>query len=174
MESDPQAEFVRLLLKNERRIYAFIRSLLPNRDDAEDVLQETSIVLWKKFDQFEPGSDFAAWAFETARFEIKSHRRKDRRNLTGFSDRLLDTLADEAAASVRDISETEVALEHCLEALPKEDRELLLERYQPGASVANIAEGIGSPVQTIYSRLKRVRRGMMECVEREMTRRDRP
>ena len=125
-------------------------------------------------DQFEPGSDFAAWAFETARFEIKSHRRKDRRNLTGFSDRLLDSLADEAAASVRDISDTEVALEHCLKSLSEDDRKLLLERYQPRASVANIAESIGSPVQTIYSRLKRVRRGMMECVEREMTRRDRP
>ena len=47
MDSDPQIEFVRLLLRHERRIYAFIRSLLPNRDDAEDVLQETSIVLWK-------------------------------------------------------------------------------------------------------------------------------
>ncbi len=50
--SPASKDFIRLLLANERRIYAFILSMLPDLTDAEDVLQETSLVLWEKLDQY--------------------------------------------------------------------------------------------------------------------------
>ena len=66
-------EFIRLFLQNERRIYAFIVSLLPDLTDAEDVLQETSVVLWEKFDQFQPGTNFVSWACKIAHFKVLKH-----------------------------------------------------------------------------------------------------
>ena len=54
---DPTAveEFMRLFGAHRRRLYQFILSLVPNVQDAEDVLQETNIILWRKFGGYQPG-----------------------------------------------------------------------------------------------------------------------
>lgn len=54
------AEFVRLLTGNQRKLYAFILSLLRRPADADDVLQETNMVMWRKCAEFEPGTNFDA------------------------------------------------------------------------------------------------------------------
>jgi RNA polymerase sigma-70 factor (ECF subfamily) len=53
-------EFVQLFAQSSRRIYAYIRTLVPNQADAEDVFQETSKVLWEKFADYEIGTDFCS------------------------------------------------------------------------------------------------------------------
>src|SRR5262245_41559176 len=63
-------QFLRLFLKNERRLYAYVLTLLPNRTDAEDVLQEATLVLWDKFDDEHPPDDFAAWGCRIAYFKV--------------------------------------------------------------------------------------------------------
>ncbi len=69
-------EFVRLLMANERRLLAYILTLLPHVADAQDVLQETSIVLWRKFGEYRPGSDFTAWAYRVAHNMVRNYRAK--------------------------------------------------------------------------------------------------
>src|SRR5262245_5742011 len=75
---DPQAgepgsakgrAFLRLFLQNERRLYAYILTLLPHRADADDVLQEASLVMWDKFDDANPPADFTAWGCRIAYFK---------------------------------------------------------------------------------------------------------
>ena len=70
------AEFVSLLTGHQRKLYSFILSLLRNPSDADDVLQETNLVLWQKCNEFEPGTNFGAWAFRVAQFQVMAHRKK--------------------------------------------------------------------------------------------------
>ena len=89
-------EFMRLFLSCEPRLYAFIRSLLFSRADADDVLQETALVLWEKFDQFERGTHFDRWAYRVAHLQVMYYRQKKARDRLQFSDGLIERLATEA------------------------------------------------------------------------------
>src|SRR6059058_6691756 len=71
--------FLRLFLQNERRLYAYILTLLPRRADADDVLQETSLVMWDKFDAAAPPADFLAWARRVAYHKVLDFYKKARR-----------------------------------------------------------------------------------------------
>lgn len=73
---DRHAEFLRLYSRHHYRIPAYIYTLVPHRADAEDLLQETSIILWEKFEQFDPGSDFLAWACQVAFWKFGNHRKR--------------------------------------------------------------------------------------------------
>jgi RNA polymerase sigma-70 factor (ECF subfamily) len=54
-------EFIRLLTANQSRIYAYIVSLVPNFNDADDIMQETTTMMWERKEDFESGTDFVAW-----------------------------------------------------------------------------------------------------------------
>ena len=165
---DRTPEFVSLLMQHERRIYGFIRSLVPNQADAEDVLQNTSKVLWQKFDHYESGTDFAAWALATARFEVRQYLRARRNDRLCFSGEMLDLLADDASQLREQLTGVSAALAGCLEKLPARQRDLLTRRYEPNASVEGLARELHRPIQTVYSQLKRIRRTLLECVQRKL------
>src|SRR6187455_1412292 len=90
-------EFARLFSRHARRIYAFIMTLVFNHHDAEEVFQNTNVVLWNKFADFQPGSNFFAWASRIAYYEVLSLMKQQRRSRT-FSDETLELLANEAVA----------------------------------------------------------------------------
>src|SRR5947199_7816436 len=77
--------FLRLFLQNERRLYAYIVTLLPNRTDADDVLQEASLVMWDKFDDQHPPDDFAAWGCRIAYYKVLDFCKKRHRSRVLFS-----------------------------------------------------------------------------------------
>src|SRR5215468_872351 len=88
--------FLRLFLQNERRLYAYILTLLPNRADADDVLQEASLVMWDKFDDGHPPDDFAAWGCRIAYFKVLEARKKLQRGRVLFSQETLRRIAETA------------------------------------------------------------------------------
>ena len=159
------AEFVVLLLKHERQVYAYIFSLLGNHDDAEEVLQETSIVLWDKFDEFTSGTDFAAWAVSTAHYQVLRFRKQKQRGPLQFSDEFIERIAASSTEEQTPTGGIHQALEHCLSQLGDEERSLLAARYATNARVSEIATDLGSRTQTIYTRLKRIRRRLLLCIE---------
>src|SRR3954447_23725953 len=86
---DKNRLFLRLFLQNERRLYAYILTLLPNRADADDVLQEASLVMWDKFDAEQPPIDFAAWGCRIAYFKVLDFCKKRSRSRVLFSQAML-------------------------------------------------------------------------------------
>ena len=94
-------EFIRLFLPVERRVYAYIRSMVFNRADAEDLLQEVAATLWRSFDQFEPGTHFDRWALTAALNQVRYFRQKHRRNVLAFSEPLFETIAQDGRGSQR-------------------------------------------------------------------------
>ena len=164
-QAKQHAEFVRLFLSNEIRIYGYLRSLVPHRPDAENLLQETAIVLWEKFADFEAGTDFARWAIAIARYQVLHFRRQQRQDVLIFSDSFVDLVDHRATASADALNGIQAAFDACLAKLSETDRELFTRRYAPNAHVSHIATELGRPLSTVYYALDRIHRALAECIE---------
>lgn len=165
MNSGDQKSFVNLLVEHQPRIYAFIRSVIADRSAADDVYQNTCAVLWEKFGQWEQGTSFIHWALEVARYETLSFRRDQARDRLTLDPEVVELIEAEAATECESLSELRSALEHCLDQLSAASRHMLMQRYEPGASVIQLAEQEGCPVATLYTRLKRVRVKLYRCIQ---------
>jgi RNA polymerase sigma-70 factor, ECF subfamily len=163
--------FLGLFLKAQRRIFAYIFTLLPNRTDAEDVLQEVSKLMWEKFDEAHPPGDFVAWGCRIAFYKVMEHRRNQRRDRVIFSDAMLERVAETVSehADALQLDERHDALACCLGKLSRGDRQLLDERFKDGATVRSVAERLGRSADAVYKALARVRRALHDCVERTIT-----
>lgn len=162
--------FLRLFLQNERRIYAYILTLLPSRADAEDVLQEASLVMWDKFDEDNPPENFAAWGCRFAYFKILDFYKKSRRSRVRFGNAMLERLAETAvehAASLQ-LDERREALQGCIEKLTERDRDLLSRRFAEGATTQSTAAQVGRSVDAVYKALARIRQALFDCVTRTL------
>jgi RNA polymerase sigma-70 factor, ECF subfamily len=167
--NDDVARFVRLLLANERRIFLYILALLPNVADAEDVLQETSIVLWQKFAQYQPGTNFAAWACRVAYNTVRTYRAKRHRCRVRFDNQLFATVAADVEAMQEELDLSQTAVGECVEQLPPNDRDLLQRRYQPGATIKSLAAAVGRPVEGMYKAMRRIHDNLYDCIQRKLT-----
>lgn len=154
----------RLLLENRHRIYAYLFTLIRNRADAEDLLQDTCVTLWEKFDDFDPDTDFIAWSFRVALWKVKNFQRKQGRAKVTFNDELLDIIANRYESETPRLGRRREVLQDCLEKLNHADREFILARYEPGASAQTAAEHSGRNIQAAYKALARIRKRLHQCV----------
>ncbi len=168
-ESDQRTEqFLSLYNLEQQRIYALIRSLLFNRVEAEDVFQETCLGLWKNFSDFEPGTNFAAWAAQIARNRVLAHCKKRAADHCQFGDGALALICEEAIAHADVLDARRIALETCLNKLPQRDRDLLRRRYEPAVTTVKLAAELARPLNTLYKSLQKIRRQLLECIDRAL------
>ncbi|MDP6558212.1 MAG: sigma-70 family RNA polymerase sigma factor [Pirellulaceae bacterium] len=164
---DRYEAFVRLLLQHEPRVRAFLRGLLPSWQDVEEVMQEASLVAWRKFGDFGDGSSFGGWLLTIARFEALKHRRRAARSPLVFTDDLWNLLADEASEeNVQQIRHQH--LEECLEKLAPGKREVLLKVHSPGVVMREVALESGKGEQAFYKAIQRLRAALLDCVSKAM------
>jgi RNA polymerase sigma-70 factor (ECF subfamily) len=167
--SAPSAdEFVRLYTAASRRIYTYILTLLPDRTDAEDVFQEVSTVLWEKFREFTPGTQFGAWACKIAYFKAIKFRSLKAVRSRMFSEHTLENISAELEAMDDSLDVEYRLLAECFARLPAEERTLIEQRYRNNGSPRVIAETTGLPVRRIYKSLDRIRKALLSCVTRKM------
>lgn len=162
---DRTSQFVALFATHDRGIYKYILTLLADPNDTQEVFQETSVTLWRKFGEYRPGSNFFAWACRVAYFEVLRFRQTHRRDRLRFGDDLLDTLAIERSADEGLLQPRRSALPDCMKKLPAGDRELIELRYAGEETVLEIARRTGRQPNTLYKALERIRRTLMECIE---------
>ena len=164
-------EFERLFTQCEPDLQAFIFTLLPHWADSEEVLQRTRIVLWQKFDQFQSGTNFKAWALQVARFEVNNFRRTQRSESLSFDDDLIDSLAEVRSSIIEELERQRTVLDECLRKLRASDRQIIRQCYGPKATTTKeAAERLRRPVNTLYKALNRIRRALMECVQQALQR----
>ncbi|QDT30129.1 ECF RNA polymerase sigma factor SigR [Gimesia panareensis] len=164
--SEESREFISLFTRHQRRIYLYILSMIPHPLEAEEILQNTNLVIWKKSQQFEVGTNFFAWACQIAHYEILKYRKKRGRDKHQFSDEFVSQVA-EAVKENQDLFELRRnALTFCLAKLRKKDRELIQRRYQGNNQGKDLADDLGRPVNSVYQSLGRVRRTLFECINR--------
>ena len=158
--------FVQLMTEHQGRLYAYVLSLVGDPDQANDVLQETNLVLWRTAGEFQMGSNFRAWAFRIAHFQVMAHRQRQLRDRLVFDDEMLVVLDPAAKAVDETYEERQERLTACLEKLPESQRELLRQRYADGLSLQAIAESVRRTANAVAQTLFRVRRTLIDCVTR--------
>lgn len=163
---DDGAEFVRSLTACQRKLFAFILSLVRNPSDANDVLQESNVIAWQKRDEYEMGTNFEAWVFTIARFQVMAFRKKQQRSRLYFNDELVELLATDAAAALLDDHDSRIgALSTCLNKLKDEQRKLIARRYGPDGCVNDIAMEQGRSPKAVSEALRRIRHNLKICIE---------
>jgi RNA polymerase sigma-70 factor (ECF subfamily) len=167
--SDEKYErFLKLYQANQDRIFRFIVTLLPHYSAAEDMMQDTMLVMWRKFDQFEEGTNFAAWGTQIARFNITKYYRSS--NVVGirFDDTALNQILEQKAGFEPVENRYLEALEGCVRQLQGASRDLLSLRYNDNMRITDIAVKIGKPLNAIYKHFSRIHHSLYECIERKL------
>ncbi|AQT68479.1 Sigma-K factor [Anaerohalosphaera lusitana] len=156
--------FFKLFMANQKRIYSYILMLVPNCNDADEIMQEASAVMWQKFDEFEQGTNFGAWAVSIARFEVLNYTRKRKNSHVLFTGDMLDLFAGRAETVSGESDERMKAVQKCLEKLSKKDRRLLQMHYEGGLTIKGIAQSLDRSVQGMYKVMNRIHNSLIKCV----------
>lgn len=167
-DTDLHRQFVALLTGAHGKLLGYLMSLLGKWHDAEDVLQRASVLMWQKFDTFEPGSDFVAWASTIAFYEARNFQRLASRSPYQFDEALLATLSAERLDDLPEQDRRMEALDVCLKKLGTTERELVQAVYQDKQSIKDLASRIDRAPQTLYNKLNVIRRVLAECVQRRL------
>ena len=169
MSQASHESFVVLFSKYESNVRAFVTSLLPNWEGVDEVMQETSLVMWKKFDQFDPdrpGSNFIDWAFMIARYEVLKYRRRRATDRLVFSEDVYELLASEAEEIVAESQpDRKKALQGCLQKLKLPQQKLIQTAYADGVSIKQAAKEVGRTPTGLYKALARIRCKLHRCIE---------
>ena len=168
-ETESRKRLMALMTRHQRQIFSYIYTLVPRRHDAEDLLQETSVVICEKFDEFRPGSDFVAWACQIAWWRVRYSRQKFARSKVLFNQDILDAVAQTASELAPEFDERHEALALCLSKLHARDRELVLTRYEPGHGVPEAARRSGRSMDAAYKALNRIRKSLFDCVTHQLS-----
>lgn len=158
-------EFLQSMLECQPRLYAYIVKLVVNADDAQDVLQETNLVLIRRQDEFLKIGNFAGWAAQIAYNQVLAHWTRKRRNRLHFDDELLKQLADEGASRICGEGLDLRLLGNCLDELTVQDRELIEKRYVTNLTAGQIASQVGRSARAISQALYRIRCALMRCID---------
>lgn len=159
---------VRLVTEYQRRLFAYIYTLVPNRADAEDLLQETCVVIHRKFDDFELGTNFFSWACQIAFWKVCDFRKKKARSKVVFAQAMFDVVAQDLSITEFEADQKFDSLVQCLGQLAQRDKDFILSRYESDGGVAKAAKQSGRSLPATYKALARIRRTLGDCVEQKM------
>lgn len=166
-------EFLELCTPHQRRLYTYIVLMVGDTTAAHDILQDTNLVLWQKFDQFQPGTNFFAFAKEIARYRVLRYRQVHARDAVLLEPETLELLNEIAVSDDpdRDVDQDEayrLALANCLDKLNSSDAELIRRRYEPDFSVRVAAQRLGRSENALSQSLARIRRALRTCIQRTL------
>ena len=166
MEAARAELLVRLLAKHQDELFRYIFALLPHEEDARDVLQETSVALYRKFAEYDPAKPFLAWAYRFAYLEVLKQRERNQRRTRHLSPELIECLARERELHEPVLQARLQALEKCLEELAPADRELIRQRYHGKRSAEELVQQFETSRRTLFRQLDRIRRLLHDCITR--------
>jgi RNA polymerase sigma-70 factor (ECF subfamily) len=162
-------EFLKLFVRHQQEIYAYILTLVPHVHDADDLFQDGMVVMWQKFDQFRPGTNFAAWGVQIMRYQVLDYRRNLARNKQVLMEDLLfealmdhmPTIQDETAARIE-------ALRKCLALLGDRAKRIIKMRYERNISVEKIASYLKLSRRHVYHVLGQITSVLLRCMRRTL------
>jgi RNA polymerase sigma-70 factor, ECF subfamily len=176
MSTNPERSqrFTELLQQCQLQLLRYIFALVRNGADAQDVFQQTCMVLWDRFDDFDPDRSFLAWACGVARFKARKFLLQHQRYRAHFSEDFAQRMAEvQLNAAPKEIEARQAALPDCIDKLPPAQRELLMLCYDEQQRVADVAAKVGRPARGVHNSLRAIREKLMECIDRAVREGDR-
>ena len=160
-----QSRLTELIMEHRTALYGFILTLVADVHAAEDIFQQTWVVISEKWDTYNPEYPFRSWAFGIAKNKARQHWRKSSRNRTVLTDpEIIDRIAASPAWDEDPLEEKE-ALRQCLEKLSGKIRKMFRLRYFEGSALPAIAEKLGWNVRSVSVAMTRARSTLMECID---------
>ncbi|WP_425398950.1 sigma-70 family RNA polymerase sigma factor [Aeoliella sp.] len=161
--------FTELSGRYQLQVLGYIYATLHNLDDAEDVYQQTSIIMWDKFDEYEVGSDFLKWACTVARYEVLNFLRTAKNRPRYFSDEYIQQVAElPSGHDSGRLESRQQALNGCLRRLRNRDQQLIERCYGGATKIHEVARQLGRTPESVYTSLRRIRRTLHECINRAL------
>jgi RNA polymerase sigma-70 factor (ECF subfamily) len=162
-------EFLKLFVRHQQEIYAYILTLVPNVHDADDIFQEGMAVMWQKVEQFEPGTNFAAWGVQIMRYEILDYRRRMSRSKLVFTDSSLFELMTDHLKTVQDELPARLeALQKCQRLLDDRSKRIVKMRYERNVPVQKIASYLKLSRRHVYHILGQINSALLRCMRRTL------
>ncbi len=165
---DPTADYVRLWTRHQAEVERYVYMMVPRAADAAEVLQDVSVLLWQKWEKYDPERPFVPWAIRFAYLEVLKWRQKQAREKLVFSDGLLEQLsaAHDRAAPLMEARRK--ALETCLLKLTDQQRKFVDLRYGRHGAIKQEAERTGTSMHKLYYALEKIRAQLLDCVRKTM------
>ncbi len=161
--------YLRLLTQHDRWLAAYVYSLVPRAADADDILQEVKVTMWKHFAKFEPGSNFRAWSRKIATNQILNYRRAVQRDPGAeLEESFVEAVAAEIDRRAEGLDRRAEALRDCLHQLPEAHRKVIVWRYYEDCGIEEIATKSRRSVEAVYQLLSRIRGVLNDCVSRQL------
>jgi RNA polymerase sigma-70 factor (ECF subfamily) len=165
---DDQERFARCWTAAQPVVAHFVFAAIPDFQQAEDVLQDIAVVLFRKFHQYQPERPFIPWALAVARLEVLSSKRKQARSFLELRPDLLGILGDLCLEMKPELDARAIALQECLRKLDRRALDLIALRYEEELPPRQIAAQAGSTSLRIRARLNRIRSFLRACIERQL------
>jgi len=160
--------FLGHFLPLEQYLRTYLRSATGSAQDADDLLQEVSGVLWKNFAEYDGARPFRAWATGVARLEVLKWRQRLARSRLVLSQELLESAAGSEDGSSGDTVCSPEFLRECMNDLSDLFREVLQLHYLERLSISTIAEQTGRSVGAVEMSLVRGRRKLRASLSRRL------
>lgn len=170
VESQRGERFLLEYSRCEAQLFAYLMTLLGNRNDAEEVFQETALALWRSFDDFTPGSPFLVWAKRIAFHRVLTFRKNRQRQGVPGSEEFLQAVEQLLSAQSDTLDARLQALSNCVQKLSAPDRQLIALRYESNQKIKELAAHLNRPANTVYKAFERIRHALYECVDRALAR----
>jgi RNA polymerase sigma-70 factor (ECF subfamily) len=167
---------VQMISRCQRELRTFVAGVTSNGVDADDILQEVNLALWKKRHLYNPQqqTDFLRWALGFAVMEVRRFRSRLAKSRLSFGDEVLDSLVDDWPSDSSVNNQRRDALSNCLKQLPPTQRVLITEFYSKRSSAQQLATKHDKPLSTIYKIITRIRELLRECVKRSISQMQHP
>ena len=165
---DPHETFLRLWMRHEPELRAFVRSCCPKAQEVDDVMQEVSVAALRKFSTLDDHAAFGPWACLIARYELLSARRRFARDRLVLAEDVVQLLADEGAQELPLRQRQLRALDQCIDKLPRERRELVLAAYAKDNTIREMAGQLKRTEGSLYQLLARIRMELHRCMTRAL------
>ncbi len=162
-ETEETKLFMSLVLAGQRRLYFYILSLVIHPSDADDILQDTLALMWNKFGEFKPGTDFVAWGKTIARFKVMNYLKKNKSAKIQFDDDVLKLIESESGRA-DNLSDRLETMKKCIKKLSDKEQDLLAMRYQKDFSFKKMALNIGISKQSAYRSISRIHVKLVKCI----------
>jgi len=168
MDKQRHQQFAERFVTGSNRVFRYILTLVPNRDDAEEIFQQTALTLWKRWEEYDPDRDFVPWACGIAhnhvRNFVRSAHRRRRSDRVYLSEDVMERVAQTSIDAADVLEDRRSALRDCLAKLESSQRELVEQAYAGGEKLKAVAERNGMTPNALYKSLRRLRRALHECI----------
>ncbi len=158
--------FATLYRMTSARLFGVILRMVRDRSEAEDLLQEVFVSVWRRANAFDPARGNAmTWLMTLARNRTIDRLREHREASLDDADALVIPSDDPTPAALAEASEERQRLERCMQRLEPQQRGVVREAFFSGASYSELADRLSVPLGTMKSWIRRSLMQLKVCLE---------